>query len=93
MCAFGFIGQRVFQLAAGWVKGNVVATTHRVVLVNCQLVGGAHEGEPGFTLTLLKAVCSTSGSNWQGALGARAVMDRFLSADWPSDWSRYRTGG
>ena len=27
-----------------------------VVLVNCQLVGGAHEGQPGFTLILLKAV-------------------------------------
>jgi hypothetical protein len=27
-----------------------------VVLVNCQLVGGAHEGQPGFTLILVKAV-------------------------------------
>src|SRR5215831_11045568 len=27
-----------------------------VVLVNCQLVGGAHEGQPGFTLVFAKAV-------------------------------------
>src|SRR5689334_21937131 len=27
-----------------------------VVLVNCQLAGGAHEGQPGFTLVFAKAV-------------------------------------
>ena len=28
----------------------------RVVLVNCQLVGGADEGQPGFSLVFVKAV-------------------------------------
>ena len=34
-----------------------------VVLVNCQLEGGADEGQPGLVWSLLKRFCSTNGSN------------------------------
>ena len=37
-------------------KWNYEVFVTTVVLVNCQLVGGAHEGQPGFTLVFAKAV-------------------------------------
>jgi hypothetical protein len=38
------------------IKGKIEVPNGTVVLVNCQLGGGADEGQPGFTLVLLKAV-------------------------------------
>ena len=42
-----------FRIWASFIKWR---RDPSVVLVNCQLVGGAHEGQPGFTLVFAKAV-------------------------------------
>src|SRR4030095_2723412 len=57
-----------------------------LVLVNCQLVGGAHEGQPGFTLVFVKAVLLhqwvqsaglfLSQSNWAKCSAPRRVQQR-----------------
>ena len=68
---------RIVSLTQVIVKLEFPRIFPDVVLVNCQFDGRAHEDQPGFTLTLPKAVCSSSGSNRWGDFGARAVSEMF----------------
>ena len=72
-----------------------------VVLVNCQLAGGAHEGQPGFTLVFAKAVllnhalhsavlvrCGVVLSEWENACSDPSPLARDVA---PLDkWNRSR---
>ena len=56
---FVLVGIQSYQ---GYLTGLIGSMTNgankmkAVVLVNCQLGAGAHEGQPGFTLVFAKAV-------------------------------------
>ena len=58
-CFGGHVGgQRRYSATVEYSRGKQGLGTSRVVLVNCQLEGGADEGQPGFTFVLAKAVLS-----------------------------------